>query len=87
QANIGGVVFNWGLTKPDALVLQSLAAITNRHVSNGRVPPNNEPTQLSNDATIAALAALNDLTDPHFELTVFNGVDLDNLKLPRILEA
>ncbi|KAH7144097.1 hypothetical protein B0J13DRAFT_584931 [Dactylonectria estremocensis] len=107
QANMGGVVFDRGLTKPDALVLQSLAAglrvestekeqtqhglakrVTNGHVSNGRVPPNNEPSMQSlDDATIAALAALNDPTDPHFEPTVFNGVDLDDLKLPRILEA
>lgn len=43
--------------------------------------------QRRDDATIAALAALNDPADPHFEPTVFNGVDLDDLKLPRILEA
>ncbi|KAL6358978.1 hypothetical protein LRP88_09176 [Fusarium phalaenopsidis] len=95
------LVFDPLLTKPDALVLESLAAdiraetteekhqgLTKR-VANGhsnRESPANGSAWHRDDGTIAKLAALNDPKDPNFEPTVFNGTELSQLKLPHILD-
>ncbi|KAM0273578.1 hypothetical protein ACHAQH_008241 [Verticillium albo-atrum] len=44
------------------------------------------PNSLDED-TIEALNALNDPSDPGFEPTVFNGIDLSDIKLPRMLDT
>jgi hypothetical protein len=40
-----------------------------------------------NEDAVAALTALNDPNDPAFEPTIINGIDLDQLRLPPLLNA
>ncbi|KAM0332021.1 hypothetical protein ACHAQA_002287 [Verticillium albo-atrum] len=61
--------------------------VNSSHEPDGDEIRKNSATQDLDDAAIGALAGLNDPADPRFEPTVFNGTDLDELKLPPVLDA
>jgi hypothetical protein len=86
------IVFDPNLTKLDFLVLQNLAADIKEHssngIENGQASLNGSGAwgKSRDEATLAALTALNDPKDPAFEPTVINGTDLNHVRLPKVLD-
>ncbi|KID91306.1 acylamide-delta3(E)-desaturase, partial [Metarhizium majus ARSEF 297] len=94
--NVDGVVFDPNLTKPDVLVLQNLVADIREYQERDeqlqrrrdKEGSDEEKGQSHRDeATITALAALNDPKHALFEPTVFSQVDTGDIRLPPSINA
>ncbi|KFA55304.1 hypothetical protein S40293_04938 [Stachybotrys chartarum IBT 40293] len=90
------IVFDQNLTKPDRLVLQSLASdlqtpdaadLHSRTAAKASPNGHSQRGESQDELTIDALTRRNDPKDARFVPTVVNGFDLEGVQVPPILDS
>ncbi|KAJ3459295.1 hypothetical protein FSOLCH5_014220 [Fusarium solani] len=75
-----------GAAKANGKTLNASTPDVDAEASNDGTSPNQHANQLSYEEAVRHLQALNDPNDAHFEPTIMNNLDFDQIKLPPVLD-